>query len=121
MFENVLLFSLNIYIFQEIQNRKLKEKQNGRVERRQIHLYGILTLVAIIAILLASQTQSDIPLEKLKDKYTNEASKFIEVDGPARALQRRRPGLSAGSDSRLRSIARYLGRLGDAKALLLLD
>ena len=40
----------------------------------------IFILIAIVG-LSALYWESDIPLEKLKEKYSNADSKFIEVDG----------------------------------------
>jgi len=40
-----------------------------------------LILFVLFIVLIASQINGDIPLQELKQKYTNSASKFIEVDG----------------------------------------
>lgn len=41
----------------------------------------LILIITIIVGLSALYWKSDIPLEKLKEKYTNSDSKFIEVDG----------------------------------------
>ncbi len=47
--------------------------------KKVLCLIGAIVIVAIIA--MASMVRLDIPVTKLKAKYTNENSKFIDIDG----------------------------------------
>lgn len=50
-------------------------KQNNKIK------YGIYALIVILVLLMSGGIYSDIPLEKLKETYANQTSKFIEIDG----------------------------------------
>lgn len=43
--------------------------------------YAIYAIVIVLILLIKGAVYSDIPVEELKEKYANEFSKFIEVDG----------------------------------------
>jgi len=48
---------------------------------RRILFWGFLIILLSFIGLLISQVKYDIPVEKLKAKYTNNVSKFVEVEG----------------------------------------
>ncbi len=43
--------------------------------------YYILALLLIISVALAAMIRTDVPVEELKEQYTSENSKFINIDG----------------------------------------
>ncbi len=43
-------------------------------------LYALLALFVILTVVMLTQVQEDIPFEQLKEKYTNDASRFIQID-----------------------------------------
>ena len=43
--------------------------------------YIVYAVLIILILLIKGAVYSDIPVEELKEKYANEFSKFIEVDG----------------------------------------
>lgn len=44
-------------------------------------LFALLAIVILIAIAIISHVRFDVPVKKLVAKYTNEASKFLAIDG----------------------------------------
>jgi pimeloyl-ACP methyl ester carboxylesterase len=46
-------------------------------------LYAVIALLVIILVALVSMVRRDIPVEKIKEMYTDEASRFVEIEGAA--------------------------------------
>lgn len=48
---------------------------------KQILRWGLLFILGLVAVLVISNYQADIPVKTLKNKYANAASRFVDVDG----------------------------------------
>lgn len=54
---------------------------NNFMKKNKKIKYAIYAIVIVLILLIKGAVYSDIPVEELKEKYANEFSKFIEVDG----------------------------------------